>query len=79
MAVLTGTLTINAAFLAEIKEDDLRLRELLNAAAHDATDSASGRINARERVELYQALRDQLALHFTLEDAYGYFHDAIER
>ena len=78
MAVLTGTLTINAAFLAEIKEDDLRLRELLNTAAHDATDSASGRINARERVELYQALRDQLALHFTLEDAYGYFHDAIE-
>jgi iron-sulfur cluster repair protein YtfE (RIC family) len=78
MAVLTGTLTINAAFLAEIKEDNRRLRELLDAAASDATFSSFGAIVPRERVELYRAVRDQLALHFTLEDAFGYFHDAIE-
>ena len=78
MAVLTGTLTINAAFLAEIKEDNRRLRELLEAAASDATFGSCEAIMARERVELYRAVMDQLALHFTLEDAYGYFQDAIE-
>ena len=78
MAVLTSTLTINAAFLADIKEDNRRLRELLEAAASDATFSLCGAIIPRERVELYHAVRDQLALHFTLEDAFGYFHDAIE-
>ena len=77
MAVLTGTLTINAAFFSEIKEDNLQLRRLLHKAANDATALDTGRISTRERVELYQALRDQLALHFSLEDAYGYFHDAI--
>ena len=77
-AVLTRTLTVNAAFLAEIKEDNYRLRELLSEAATDAANGSLGRISARKRVELYIAIRDQLGLHFALEDAYGYFHDAIE-
>ncbi|MBC20739.1 MAG: hypothetical protein CMJ74_10840 [Planctomycetaceae bacterium] len=78
MAVLTSTLTVNAAFLAEIKEEDLQLRELLNAAVRDASDTGAEQIKMRDRVEMYHALRDQLALHFALEDAYGYFHDAID-
>ena len=77
-AVLTRTLTVNAAFLAEIKEDNYRLRELLSQGAEDAANGNLGRISARERAELYIAIRDQLGLHFALEDAYGYFHDAIE-
>ena len=77
-AVLTRTLTVNAAFLAEIKEDNFRLRELLSEGADDAAHGNLGRITVRERVELYFAIRDQLGLHFALEDAYGYFHDAIE-
>ena len=28
-------------------------------------------------VELFTKLRDQLAMHFSLEEAYGYFEDAI--
>ncbi len=78
MAVLTGTLTINAAFLAEIKEDNLQLRKLLNLAAEDATHQNFDRISMRDRVDLYHTLRDQLGLHFALEDAYGYFRDALE-
>ena len=77
-AVLTRTLTVNAAFLSEIKEDNCRLRELLTEGADDAAHGNLGRISARDRVELYLAIRDQLGLHFALEDAYGYFHDAIE-
>ncbi|MEC8337022.1 MAG: hemerythrin domain-containing protein, partial [Planctomycetota bacterium] len=77
-AVLTRTLTVNAAFLAEIKEDNYRLRELLSEGAEDAANGNLRRISARERAELYIAIRDQLGLHFALEDAYGYFHDAIE-
>ena len=78
MAVLTSTLTVNAAFLAEIKEDNRRLRSLLAVAADDATRETGRMLNHRERVEVYHAIRDQLGLHFTLEDAYGYFRDALE-
>ena len=78
MAVLSGTLTINAAFLADIKEDNSRLRELLNVAVSDAIQKTFDRFSSRNRVEMYHAIRDQLGLHFALEDAYGYFHDALE-
>ena len=63
-AVLTRALTVNAAFLSEIKEDNCRLRELLTEGADDAAHGNLGRISARDRVELYLAIRDQLGLHF---------------
>ena len=77
MAVRSTTITVNAAFLAEIKEDNRRLRSLLAAALEQTVlRSEYGRLD-RQRVELYVALRDQLAFHFTLEDAFGYFRDAL--
>ena len=78
MAVRTRTLTINAAFLADIKEDNRRLRSLLSTALEQTVLRSHYRMITRDRVELYIALRDQLALHFTLEDAFGYFRDALE-
>jgi len=77
MAVLTGTLTVNAAFLQEIKEDNRDLRKLLAAVADRCCRPPGPGAAARPLVEQLCKLRDQLALHFTLEDVYGYFEDAI--
>jgi hypothetical protein len=77
MAVLTGTLTVNAAFLREIKEDNRRLRELFDQTAEMCRRPCRGTRAVRQIVDHFWELRDQLALHFTLEDAYGYFEDAL--
>lgn len=71
MAPATSTLAINAAFLQEIKDDNLRLRELIVQA------DASRRGQVGKFAEVLADLRDQLAMHFTLEEAYGYFDDAV--
>lgn len=77
MAIVTMTVTINAAFLREIKDDNRRLGELLDelrgrcsATEHQAVDPGS-------LASLLAQLRDQLALHFSLEEAYGYFEDPV--
>ncbi|HJN66658.1 MAG TPA: hemerythrin domain-containing protein [Pirellulales bacterium] len=77
MAVLTGTLTVNAAFLQEIKEDNRDLRQLLSSVADRCCRPTGPGPTARPLVDQLWKLRDQLALHFALEDAYGYFEDAI--
>jgi hypothetical protein len=78
MAVVTKTLTINAAFLREIKEDNRRLHELLDEASTLAARAVAELIPARRLVDTLGELRDQLALHFSLEEAYGYFEDAVQ-
>lgn len=72
----TATVTINAAFLQEIKEDNRELRQVLHKIA---TIASRPRLAVRPRhlVGLLQQLRDQLAMHFALEEAYGYFEDAV--
>jgi len=78
MAIVTGTLTVNTAFLREIKDDNQHLQELL-ATLHELTGNPSAACNQSQRiVELLGELRDQLAFHFALEEAYGYFDDAID-
>ena len=77
MAVITGTLAINAAFLQEIKEDNRQLRELIKKVASTCRRTSREGLQTRILADHLNALRDQLALHFTLEDAYGYFEDAI--
>lgn len=73
-----GRVTINAAFLQEIKADHQQLKELLERLrAWSAQPQAMPNHN-REFTETLGALRDQLAFHFSLEEAYGYFEDAIE-
>ncbi len=76
--VQRGELTINAAFLQEIKEDNRELRELL-ADCLAACEPAGWRrtIDPMKLTRLLGKLRDQLGMHFALEEAYGYFDDAV--
>ena len=70
--------TINAAFLQEIKDvhDDLwaTLSELDQLVGERIRD----RQTAGHLADRLEQLRDQLALHFSLEEAYGYFEDPAE-
>ncbi len=76
MVTASKTITINAAFLQEIKEDSQALRQLL-AAAHELLSAWPLHVARKQLVDLLAELRDQVALHFALEEAYGYFEDAI--
>jgi len=76
-AKVVGTVTVNAAFLQEIKEDSHELRRLL-AEAHAAVAGPVGmHMASRQLAELLARLRDQLAMHFALEEAYGYFEEPL--
>lgn len=76
MATTTQTLAVNAAFLQEIKEDNLELRRLLASA--NEMFSAVEQPPIGDLVGILTQLRDQLAMHFSLEEAFGYFDDAID-
>ena len=76
--IRTGMLTVNAAFLQDLKDDNVHLRELL-ATVNDVLSHVSYRsIHAGAFAELLSRLRDQLATHFALEECFGYFDDAVE-
>jgi len=78
MLTAQGTLTINAAFLQEIKEENRELRQVLqDCSTAFGADGATPR-EPKPVVDLLARLRDQLAMHFALEEAYGYFDDAIQ-
>lgn len=74
----TRNLTLNSAFLQEIKDDNKRLRMLLATLSDLTRLPLVARSHREQVVEMIQELRDQLALHFTLEEAYGYFEDAVD-
>lgn len=76
MITETNTLTLNAAFLQEIKEDNYQLRELFRKASHLL--STPRRVPLSSIVGTLTRLRDQLAMHFALENAYGYLDGAID-
>jgi hemerythrin-like domain-containing protein len=78
MATTTRSVTINAAFLQEIKEDNQELKQLLAICGQLFSRRPGKRLEPRATVDLLSRLRDQLALHFALEEAYGYFEDALE-
>ncbi len=73
----TGAVSINAAFFAEIKEENRQLAELVDLC-HEVFQPPPRRMRWQRRVSLLRRLRDQLAMHFALEDAYGYFDDAVD-
>lgn len=77
MFIATGAVTINPAFLREIKEDNRELRHWLQRSAAAARAAAIAGEPSRELVAVLGQLRDQLALHFALEEAYGYFDNAL--
>ena len=77
MAIAMRTVSINPAFLREIKDDHHELRQLMHHTSAMLDHSGPEEIDYPRLVELLTKLRDQLAMHFSLEEAYGYFEDAI--
>lgn len=70
-------LSVNAAFLKDIKDDNRHLKMLLDQIAPLASHRQTAVNHWSELVKLFGELRDQLAFHFALEEAYGYFDEAI--
>jgi len=76
--ITTRTVTINAAFLQEIKEVNQGLWRLLADVRRMCDSPATIDSAPRRFFGLVEQLRDHLALHFALEEAYGYFDDPID-
>jgi hypothetical protein len=76
-AIAIRTVTINAAFLQEIKEVHEELWQLLKDVERQLSEPLHERPRRLLLIGLLERLRDQLALHFALEEAYGYFEDPI--
>lgn len=70
-------LTVNAAFLKDIKDDNRDLKILIDRMRLLTQRREAAANHWPELLTLLADLRDQLALHFGLEEAYGYFDDAI--
>ena len=70
-------LTVNAAFLKDIKDDNRDLKVLLDKIQPLRLQVPTAINHWPELIGLLSDLRDQLAMHFSLEEAYGYFDDAI--
>jgi hypothetical protein len=77
MAIVARTVSINPAFLQEIKDDHHELRQLLHHTGAMLNRPSWMPAELDELYELFEKLRDQLAMHFALEEAYGYFEDAV--
>ena len=73
----TRQLTVNAAFLKDIKDDNHDLKEILDKITPLSAHPQTAVNHWPEFVQLLEQLCDQLALHFSLEEAYGYFDDAV--
>ncbi len=73
----TRTVVVNAAFLQEVKDDNVILQDLLATASYLLDPSERCYVRPRDLAELFAQLRDQLATHFSLEEALGYLEDVI--
>lgn len=73
----TRRLSVNAAFLKDIKDDNRELKVLLDKILPLTAYPQTAANHWPEFIELLAELRDQLAFHFSLEEAYGYFEEAI--
>ena len=74
----TGRLAVNAAFLKEIKDDNRQLKNLWDHLVPMMSQRELALNHWNELEEDLAKLRDQLALHFSLEEAYGYFDEAVD-
>lgn len=71
-------LTVNAAFLRDIKDDNRQLKSLFEELSGLITHPTITFNHWQEFLQRLADLRDQLAFHFSLEEAYGYFDAAID-
>ena len=76
-ASATRAVTINAAFMQEIKEVNQELWQLL-AELQQRCQRPIAPHHCKPLIDDLCELRDQLALHFALEEAYGYFEDPVD-
>jgi hemerythrin-like domain-containing protein len=74
----TTKFSVNAAFLSEIKEDHQHLRDLLVDLRKAIERPGWIAHHFQGFVNQLFDLCDQLALHFALEEAFGYYEDALE-
>ncbi|QDS90415.1 hypothetical protein EC9_46230 [Rosistilla ulvae] len=75
------TLTVNPAFLQEIKESNHDLWSTLHEVRQTCDEGGSRAEIAKRLVRLLDQLRDHLSLQFALEESYGYIEcpGVIER
>lgn len=73
----TSTVTVNPAFLQEIKEVHHELWARLAEVRHILSQPVPFTTPPQEFVNLLADLRDQLALLFALEEGYGYFDGPV--
>lgn len=77
IATETKTVTVNAAFLQEIKQVNADLWTSLADLRHRCNRPLAP-ASCRLIIDRLGQLRDQLALHFSLEEAYGYFENPLD-
>jgi hypothetical protein len=77
-AFAKSAVALNAAFLEEIKADNNSLREALTRLQEFVNDCRVDDAMPSSGLQIFEDVRDRLASHFALEEAYGYFDDAIE-
>lgn len=78
IANTTTTVTVNAAFLKEIKDVNQDLWHIIDELREVTSNSYLVRSRRNQFVGMLEDLRDHLALHFALEEAYGYFDEPLE-
>ncbi|MFO0883380.1 MAG: hypothetical protein U0894_04215 [Pirellulales bacterium] len=77
VTTVVRTVTVNPAFLQEIKEVHQGLWDAL-AEMRQRCQRPLAVGMCRHLVNWLEEIRDQLALHFALEEAYGYFEDPVD-
>lgn len=78
MATATETLPVNYKVLREIRLENQSLKNLIARLHRLSEQSLMQDHRPSHFVGLLGKLCDEVALHFSLEEAYGYFDDAIE-
>ncbi len=67
-------ITLNVAFLQEIKEDNVHLTSIINQLKRAFSQHVKP--DPKQLVDRLNQLRDVLETHFALEEFYGYFQTA---
>lgn len=76
LATTAATVSVNAAFLQEIKADHQELHLVISRLSSQLREVPSP-ADWKIAVDLFHKLRDCLGMHFALEEGYGYCEDAI--
>ena len=71
-SIHTNTLTVNPAFLQEIKDSNPDLWDTVHQLRQACECEEEPAKTARSLARLLDGLRDHLALQFSLEESYGY-------